>query len=87
MKLLVVAGEVSGDQHASALLASLGTRVPALEVFGVGGDGCKREGMRLLAHQKDLAVVGRGIDEPFVQILGQRRRQHEKGGVGGAHLG
>ncbi len=58
MKLLVVAGEVSGDQHASALLAALGSRVPALETFGVGGDGCRREGMRLLAHQKDLAVVG-----------------------------
>jgi lipid-A-disaccharide synthase len=58
LKLLVVAGEVSGDQHASALLAALGARVPALEAFGVGGDGCRREGMRLLAHQKDLAVVG-----------------------------
>ena len=58
MKLLVVAGEVSGDQHASALLAALGARVHALEAFGVGGDGCRREGMRLLAHQKDLAVVG-----------------------------
>jgi lipid-A-disaccharide synthase len=58
MKLLVVAGEVSGDQHASALLAALKARVPALEAFGVGGDGCRREGMHLLAHQKDLAVVG-----------------------------
>jgi lipid-A-disaccharide synthase len=58
MKLLVVAGEVSGDQHASALLAALKARVPALTAFGVGGEGCRREGMRLLAHQKDLAVVG-----------------------------
>ncbi len=58
MRLLVVAGEVSGDQHASALLAALGARVPALEAFGVGGDGCRLAGMRLLAHQKDLAVVG-----------------------------
>jgi len=53
-----VAGEVSGDQHASALLAALGTRVSALEAFGVGGDGCRLAGMRLLAHQRDLAVVG-----------------------------
>ena len=35
-----------------------GARVPALEAFGVGGDGCQLAGMRLLAHQKDLAVVG-----------------------------
>ena len=58
MKLLVVAGEVSGDQHASALLAALKERVPALAAFGVGGDGCRGQGMRLVAHQKDLAVVG-----------------------------
>ena len=58
MKLLVVAGEVSGDQHASALLAALKARVPAIDAFGVGGDGCRRQGMRLLAHQKNLAVVG-----------------------------
>jgi lipid-A-disaccharide synthase len=37
LKLLVVAGEVSGDQHASALLAALRPRVPSLDVFGVGG--------------------------------------------------
>lgn len=58
MKLLVVAGEVSGDQHASALLAALKERVPALAAFGVGGEGCRGQGMRLVAHQKDLAVVG-----------------------------
>ncbi len=58
MKLLVVAGEVSGDQHASALLAALRDRVPSLVVFGVGGENCRGQGMRLVAHQKDLAVVG-----------------------------
>ena len=58
MKLLVVAGEVSGDQHASALLAALKERVPSLAAFGVGGEGCRGQGMRLVAHQKDLAVVG-----------------------------
>ncbi len=58
LKLLVVAGEVSGDQHASALLEALKARVPSLTAFGVGGDGCRGRGMRLVAHQKDLAVVG-----------------------------
>ena len=58
MNLLVVAGEVSGDQHASALLAALKERVPSLAAFGVGGEGCREQGMRLVAHQKDLAVVG-----------------------------
>jgi lipid-A-disaccharide synthase len=58
LNLLVVAGEVSGDQHASTLLAALKERVPSLAAFGVGGEGCREQGMRLVAHQKDLAVVG-----------------------------
>jgi lipid-A-disaccharide synthase len=58
LKLLVVAGEVSGDQHASALLAALKERVPGLAAFGVGGEACRGQGMRLVAHQKELAVVG-----------------------------
>jgi lipid-A-disaccharide synthase len=58
LKLLLVAGEVSGDQHAGALLAALRARVPSLAAFGVGGEDCGGQGMRLVAHQKDLAVVG-----------------------------
>jgi lipid-A-disaccharide synthase len=67
VKLLLVAGEVSGDQHASALLAALRPRLPSLEVFGVGGEGARAAGARLLAHQKDLAVVG------LVEAIGRIR--------------
>ena len=58
MRLLLSAGEVSGDQHGAALLAALKERVGTLEVVGLGGDRCAAEGMRLLAHQKDLAIIG-----------------------------
>jgi lipid-A-disaccharide synthase len=58
LKLLLVAGEVSGDQHGAALLDALRPRVGSLSVFGVGGEGCAAHGMRLLAHQRELAVVG-----------------------------
>ncbi|HVO52277.1 MAG TPA: lipid-A-disaccharide synthase [Thermoanaerobaculia bacterium] len=71
MKLLVVAGEVSGDQHASALLAALRPRVPTLEIFGVGGEGMKAAGARLLAHQKDLAIIG--LVEAFSKVRFARR--------------
>ena len=58
MRLLVVAGEVSGDQHASALVDALRERLPDLQLVGVGGDGLASRGATLLAHQKELAVVG-----------------------------
>lgn len=66
-RLLLVAGEVSGDQHASALLEALAETAPGLSAFGVGGDGCAARGMRLIAHQRDLAVVG------VVEALGKIR--------------
>ncbi len=74
MKLLVVAGEVSGDQHAAALLAALKPRVPALEVFGVGGDGVEAASGRLLAHQKELAIIG--LVEAFSKVRFARRLIH-----------
>ena len=58
LKLLVSAGEVSGDQHAAALLEALEKRIDGVSALGLAGDGCAARGMKLLAHQKDLAVVG-----------------------------
>ncbi len=58
MRLLLSAGEVSGDQHGAALLRALAARVEGLEAVGLGGDRCAERGMRLLAHQKDLAIIG-----------------------------
>jgi Lipid A disaccharide synthetase len=70
VRLLLSAGEVSGDQHGAALLAALSERVPALETFGLGGDRCAALGMRLLAHQKELAIIG------VVEALGKIRFAH-----------
>lgn len=71
MRLLLSAGEVSGDQHGAALLAALKERVPGLETLGMGGDRCAAAGMRLLAHQKDLAIIG--VVEAFSKIRFARR--------------
>lgn len=72
MRLLLSAGEVSGDQHGAALLAALKERVPTLEALGLGGDRCAAEGMRLLAHQKDLAIIG--VVEALSKIRFARRQ-------------
>lgn len=58
-RLLVSCGEPSGDLYAADLVRHLRgqTAVPP-QVFGLGGDGLEAEGARLLAHVRDLAVVG-----------------------------
>lgn len=58
MKLAIVAGEASGDLHASEVVRELKKLDPALETFGIGGDLLARRGMRLLHHARDMAIVG-----------------------------
>lgn len=56
--LLVIAGEISGDEHAARLVRDLRTLVPDLSVYGIGGDALKAEGVDILYHVKDMAVMG-----------------------------
>jgi len=56
--LLVIAGEISGDEHAARLVRELRTMVPDLDVYGIGGEALRGEGMELLYHVKDMAVIG-----------------------------
>jgi lipid-A-disaccharide synthase len=57
-RVLVSCGEPSGDLYAGDLVHHLRDQAGPLEVFGLGGDRVQAEGGRLLAHVKDLAVVG-----------------------------
>jgi lipid-A-disaccharide synthase len=57
-KLMVVAGETSGDLHASRIIASLKELSPCVQVFGVGGERMLRSGAEILADVTGLAVVG-----------------------------
>src|SRR5512139_2255341 len=65
-KVLLVAGEVSGDLHGSYLVEAIHRIDPEIQFFGVGGEGLKRVGMRLLHHSQSLSVVG--ITEVFVKL-------------------
>jgi lipid-A-disaccharide synthase len=58
MKIAVVAGEASGDQHAAGVIAELKSLSPGLQVFGIGGELLKRQGAEILFHARDLAIVG-----------------------------
>lgn len=58
MKLAIVAGEASGDLHASEVVRELKKLDPALTTFGIGGDFLAREGMTLLHHAREMAIIG-----------------------------
>jgi lipid-A-disaccharide synthase len=62
-KILIIAGEASGDRHAADLVAALKNKIPNTEFIGVGGDQLQREGVKLLFHISQLAILG------FVEII------------------
>lgn len=62
-EILVVAGETSGDLHASGVAAELRRRVPGLPLVGIGGARMQAAGVELLEHSHRLAVMG------FVEVL------------------
>jgi lipid-A-disaccharide synthase len=57
-RIFLSAGEPSGDLHGAALARSLRTRWPDAELYGLGGPLMKAEGVKLIAHVDDLAVMG-----------------------------
>lgn len=57
-KVMIVAGEVSGDQHAARLVRDLRAARDDIELFGIGGEALRREGVRTVLDVRDMAVVG-----------------------------
>lgn len=63
LRLLLVAGEVSGDMHAAGLIRAIKLRQPDLECFGIGGDQLRAAGMEIVRDIRDMAGIG------FAEIL------------------
>jgi len=63
-RLLVVAGEPSGDRAAAGVVSALGSA--AGEAFGIGGEQMAGAGVDLLAHIRDLTALG--VGESLVRI-------------------
>jgi len=82
-KILVSCGEPSGDLYGAELVRCLQERLPDLQGFGLGGDRLEAQGVRLLAHVRDLAVVGilevlshlRDLRAIFRRVLAQVDRE------------
>lgn len=68
-RILVSVGDVSGDIHASNLIKRLKLLIPNIELFGIGGNSLREEGMELFSHLSKLSVVGfYEIKDKFFQI-------------------
>ena len=62
-KILISAGEASGDIHAAAVTAALKKIDSTTEVFGMGGDELRAAGGEVLFDIKDHGVMG------FVEVI------------------
>lgn len=63
-KILIIAGENSGDLHASNLVKQLKRLDPTLEFLGFGGNQMKSAGVHLISNIVDrLAIIG------FAEVL------------------
>jgi len=65
-KILLVAGEVSGDLHGSHLVEAIQRIEPGVRFLGVGGEGLEKRGVKLLYPAHSLSVVG--LTEVFVKL-------------------
>jgi len=57
-KVMIVAGEASGDLHGGNLVRAMHRLDPDLSFYGVGGRKMKGAGVELMADAADMAVVG-----------------------------
>ena len=62
-RILISAGEASGDIHAAAVTAAIKKIDSSAEVFGMGGDALRNAGGEVLFDIKDHGVMG------FVEVL------------------
>jgi lipid-A-disaccharide synthase len=67
MKLYIIAGEASGDLHASNLIKSLKKENQEIEFRCWGGDKMKDEGVFIVKHIKELAFMG------FIEVISNIR--------------
>ena len=68
MKYYIIAGEASGDLHASNLVAELKKKDKKAEFRGCGGDLMKVQGVDLLKHYRTMAYMG------FVEVAVNLRK-------------
>ena len=75
MKILVSAGEASGDRYSAQLVEQLRERLPQAEFFGCAGQRLRQAGVRPVIRAEELAVVGIfEVARDIPRIYGKFRR-------------
>lgn len=68
MKYYIIAGEASGDLHASNLIAEIKNKDPKAEFRAWGGDLMRKQGVTLVKHYRHMAFMG------FVEVAANLRK-------------
>lgn len=63
MKIMMSAGEASGDMHAAAVAAEIKKENSQAEIFGMGGKNMREAGVRIVYDIENLGIIG------FVEVL------------------
>jgi lipid-A-disaccharide synthase len=63
LRVLIVAGEASGDMHGAGVIKAIREIEPDAEIFGIGGNQMRAAGMEILYHINDMAILG------FTEVL------------------
>lgn len=67
-RVMIVAGEASGDLHAAKLVRAVHAHMPAVRFFGIGGNDMRAADVEVQVDVSDLAIVG------LVEVLFHYRR-------------
>ncbi|MFC1698784.1 lipid-A-disaccharide synthase [Candidatus Omnitrophota bacterium] len=78
-KIVIVAGEASGDAHSASLIQALKNINPDLEISGMGGEKMRSAGARIQIDLAELAIIGftdvlanfKKIKTAFKQLLAE----------------
>jgi lipid-A-disaccharide synthase len=57
-RVMIVAGEASGDLHGGELAAQILARDPTCEIFGIAGERMRNAGVRALVKTEEIAGLG-----------------------------
>lgn len=57
-RIMISAGEASGDMHAANIIKALHAQDSTIEVYGMGGENLRQAGVELLVDCTDIAVMG-----------------------------